>query len=224
MTFSDSRVVDFAREHFTPVWESAAPIKVAIFDLGDGKEVKGTLGGEIALWFCRPDGTVFDVLPGLQSPAYTLEAMQQALAFYEETGATDEAIREHHGLRLSEDFGVAPTDPAAAALLGPVSFRTLEHQAELDRRRELGDPATATMAEMALSKVAIIDPEPITVVEPGGLPHYRFHVHRMLALEDARRTPDDWKLHVFETILHQDLSGGTYRFDSSSQVPISVIE
>jgi hypothetical protein len=73
-------------------------------------------------------------------------------------------------------------------------------------------------------KVAVLSPEPITVVEPGGLPHYRFYVHRMLSVPDERRTPGDWKHYVFEAVLKQDMTGGTFRFDSSSQVPISVIE
>ena len=33
------------------------------FDLGDGRTVRGTVSGEIALYFCRPDGKVFDIVP-----------------------------------------------------------------------------------------------------------------------------------------------------------------
>ena len=66
MTFSDNRVVRLLKEKFISVWTSVAPVQTATFDLGGGRSVKGTVGGEIALYFCRPDGKVFDILPALQ--------------------------------------------------------------------------------------------------------------------------------------------------------------
>src|SRR3712207_286240 len=102
-----------------PVWETAAPVQVAVFDLGDGKTVKGTVGGEIAIYFCRPDGKVFDILPALQSPKRTLEAIREALAFYDRTGAADAAIgayhRERATLMMLQGAGLTPAASAAFA-------------------------------------------------------------------------------------------------------------
>ena len=108
MTFSESNVVKLVQESFIPVWESVSEVTTAIYDLGEGKEVRATMNGEIAIYFCRPDGKVYDIVPALQSPKVTYEAMKQALKFYQETGATDEAIRAYHQKQL--EALVAATD------------------------------------------------------------------------------------------------------------------
>lgn len=79
---------------------------------------------------------------------------------------------------------------------------------------------------MTMSKVLILEPEPITVVEPGGLPLFRFEVHTVLIATAASqfRTPDDWKQYLIEVVLGQPLEGGRFRYDSSSLAPVSIIE
>ncbi len=191
MTFSTRDIIDFANDNFGCAWESVAPVRVTEFDLGNGEVVRGTLGGEIALWFCRPDGRVFDVLPGLQSPALTLAAMREAARFYSETGASDESIWNDHqaksGLRLP---GPAP-DPS-----------TLPHRQVTALRQAFADPAGQALAQMSGSKVMLMTPaETITVVEPGGLPLYMPAIHAALSVPESRRTPDDWKSFVFEEVL-----------------------
>ena len=69
---------------FIPVWESVAPVRTVTFDLGEGRKLKGSVSGEIAIYFCDTDGKVFDILPALQSPAATLVAMKEAKRFYGE--------------------------------------------------------------------------------------------------------------------------------------------
>ena len=54
MTFSEKKVVDLINKEFVPVWESVAPVTVATYKLDEEREVKGTINGEIALYFCRP--------------------------------------------------------------------------------------------------------------------------------------------------------------------------
>ena len=82
MTFSDSRIVKLLSDDFIPVWEAVAPVREVTFDLGDGRSVSGAVGGEIVIYFCTPEGKVFDVLPALQSPAATRLAMKRALEFH----------------------------------------------------------------------------------------------------------------------------------------------
>ncbi len=224
MTFSDRRVVDLVRDHFVPVWESAAPVKIATFDLGDGRALRGTVGGEIAIYFCRPDGIVFDILPALHSPHVTYWAIRKALDFYRHTGATDAAIAEYHRREL-------------LALKEP-SEESLASRRKLAERKTSPDAATRTMSEMAFGKTGnllaveqsfqpaeafFFAPENLVVVEPGGLSIFERAVHEAFATAPLR-TPAAWKEPVFVGILGHDLVGGEFRYDVDTLEPMSIIE
>ncbi|MFK7910298.1 MAG: hypothetical protein AB8F34_06805 [Akkermansiaceae bacterium] len=84
MTFSDSRVAKMLMEDFVPVWESVAAVKTVTFNLGEGRSFRGSISGEIAIYFCDVDGVVMDILPALQSPAATLAAMKEALTLHKQ--------------------------------------------------------------------------------------------------------------------------------------------
>ena len=215
MTFSDKRVVDLVADRMIPVWESVAPVSVAVFNLGDGRKVKGTMGGEIALYFCRPDGKVFDVLPALHSPHVTYWAIRNALEFYDKTGATDEAIRAYHAERLADMV------KSGKGELTPAASRSIARRRGKDAS---GDKATRDMGEMLASKTGVFEgPEPITVVEPGGLELHKRAVHQAMATA-APLTPQAWKEHVFLRILQEELKGGEFEYDVDSLAPISIIE
>lgn len=104
MTFSDSRIVKALQKDWMPVWESVSPVREVTFDLGEGREVRGTVGGEIAIYFCDEQGQVFDILPALQSPAATLKAIERAHAFFKETsGKIDsKSVAAFHRNRLRD--------------------------------------------------------------------------------------------------------------------------
>lgn len=211
MTFSDRSIIDLVRNNFVAAWEPAAPASVATFDLGDGRSVSGTVGGEIAIYFCRPDGSVFDILPALQSPAATRKAIERALRFYRETGATRSAVHAFHWDRTIDGQGI------------PLTFEIPGHEAELAARVERTDTGTAVMSEMLLSKTAMIRaPEAIIVVEPGGLDLYRLQLDQRFAKLERLLTPDEWKPIVFEEILGQKLEAREYNLDSSTVVPMSI--
>lgn len=216
MTFSDKRIVDFVSEHFIPVWESVAPVTVAVFDLGDGRTIRGTQGGEIAIYFCRPDGKVFDILPALQSPRVTLQAIREAHEFYRTTGATDEAVRLRHEQKRVE------MELAEIGRPNPKADRSL---ARVRDRRSSKDPATRALGVMAGSKTVMSGDllPPMTVIEPGGLDYYRFRIHEEF-VKSPLRTPDEWKEPLFVDILEQELKGGKFRYDADSLEPISIIE
>ncbi len=215
MTFSDARVVDLVKRNFVPVWESVAPVSVAVFDLGGGRSVRGTMGGEIALYFCRPDGKVFDVLPALHSPHATYWAIQEALAFYRKTGATDEAIAKHHRLRFAQM-------QAEEAGLPTPSVEKWKRWRKLKTRST--DPGTRALGELSYSKSGfVMDSESIVVIEPGGMQLFKRQVHQALGSAPPK-TPEEWKRHVFLDILDQELKGGEFRYDVDTLAPISVIE
>lgn len=215
MTFSDKRVVDLVSERMIPVWESVAPVSVAVFDLGDGRKVKGTMGGEIALYFCRPDGKVFDILPALHSPHVTYWAIKSALEFYEKTGATDTEVASYHRGRLEEMMKTGAGE------------ETPEATRSLARRRAKyasADGGTRALVEMTTSKSGIMmGPEPVTVVEPGGLEMHKRAVHRIMS-GSALLSPQQWKEFVFVGILQEEMKGGEFEYDVDTLAPISIIE
>lgn len=79
------------KEDFVPVWESVADVKTVTFNLGEGRSFKGSISGEIAIYFCDIDGVVMDILPALQSPAATLEAMKEALILHKQVQQSKKA-------------------------------------------------------------------------------------------------------------------------------------
>lgn len=213
MTFSDQRVVELLREGFTPMWESVAPVSTVTFDLGDGKSVRGTMGGEIALYFCRPDGRVFDILPALHSPHATYWAIKGAHDFYKATGATDEAIVKYHKEKL---------DVMAKAKRGEMTKQIQRAMKDVHMKDD-GDPATKSLGRMMYSKSGVPGPEPITVVEPGGLDFFKRRVHETFG-KTALRTPQEWKVELFERILDQKLEGGEFKYNVDTLAPISLEE
>jgi hypothetical protein len=85
------------------------------------------------------------------------------------------------------------------------------------------DEATRALAYMTGSKVAMAQPEPITVVEPASLELYKRPVHEALA-KASPKTPAEWKGHVFTKILDEELKGGEFRYNSDSLEPIAIMD
>ncbi len=68
MLFSSDEVAKYINTTFEPAWESVRPAPLVTIDFGNGHVVKRTLQGNIATYVCGPDGTVYDVLPGIYAP------------------------------------------------------------------------------------------------------------------------------------------------------------
>ena len=160
MTFSDSRIAEALTRDWIPVWESVSPVKEVTFDLGEGREVRGTVGGEIAIYFCDEKGKVFDILPALQSPAATLEAMQEALKFYKSQGGMigQKAVRSYHLREMRSFLETVEVPPASREdlyspdlvtggielgfSLSPEEEATVEEMRRLPARRLFPETAT----------------------------------------------------------------------------------
>lgn len=209
MTFSDKRIVEFVTKHFVPVWESVAPVSTATFDLGDGRSLKGTVGGEIAIFFCFPDGRAFDVLPALQSPNVTFRAIQEAQGHYETFRARpEETVPAYH---VRQIVGLNPPRPKAKQTLA--------------ERLKDEDAATRALTMMSGSKtMAITGEERFVVIEPSGLGYYKQGIHRLLA-STTLRTPLELRKPVFEDVLEMKLVGRDEVFTpDSSPEPFMYIE
>jgi hypothetical protein len=247
VTFSESTIVKYAQENFVPAWESVSDVTTAIYDLGNGKEVKATMNGEIAVYFCRPDGKVFDVLPALQSPKVTYEAMQRAYKFYQETGATDRAIRKYHEEKLealvtatgSTDVrrDVKAWQELAKARLEKPGQLTIEKSTTSPMKKGvepvptlvLRDPkAMAGLGMNDMAAKAVVVPQaapPILIIQPRGIDTFAAELHAALSMEEPK-APSIWKKYIFEDLLGQSLEGGkTVRFDiNSDEGSLSVIQ
>jgi hypothetical protein len=67
--FSSDKIAKYINATFEPVWESVRPAPLVTLDFGNGHTVRRTLHGNIATYICGSDGAVYDILPGIYSPA-----------------------------------------------------------------------------------------------------------------------------------------------------------
>lgn len=197
MTFSDKTIVNYVKKNFVPAWESVAPTRVTTFDLGGGKTVTGINNGEIALYVCRSDGKVIDILPGLRSPQETLDFLRNAKADLERTGGDEAAVRANHRRLLKAAGGV------------PLSLPVL--RAQPAERRD----ATDELRNMAKKSVFVAPTERGMVVQPKRPGELRAAIHFNMAA-NSLKTPDNWKIYVFETLMNEPLKGGGKRFAPAS--------
>ncbi len=70
------------QQHFEPVWVSVRPVPQITIDFGNGHTVHRTLHGNVATWICFSDGSVLDILPGVYSPEFWNDELQQLAALH----------------------------------------------------------------------------------------------------------------------------------------------
>jgi hypothetical protein len=237
VTFSDRKVVDFVNERFVAAWESVAPVSVAVFDLGDGRQVRGAYGGNIALYLCDPEGRVLDILPALQTPRVTLERLVEVAAWWErlrglEEDALERAVRERHAAETGIPVPMSAPTPEPEPLRAMVgkSYAIAEPRSAVPAlargAREWADPvrlhppgdadpeSISGWGRKALPSVEIPvrparEEERTLVVVAGGLKSYMERIHPFLAASGPLRTPEECKRFVFEEVLGERLEGRT---------------
>ncbi len=99
MLFSSREVADFIKATFEPAWESVRPAPIVTIDFGNDHVVKRTLQGNIATYVCGPDGTVYDVLPGIYAPDVyrkQLEALKVLAASLQPKADLANKLNEYH--------------------------------------------------------------------------------------------------------------------------------
>ena len=233
MTFSEKKVVDLIKKEFVPVWQSVAPITVSTYKLDEEREVRGIVNGEIALYFCRPDGVAFDVLPALQSPAQTLAAMKRALTLYRDSdGAKNwQKVVGYHSRR----YQLLTTAKQSEIDAGEKGLRM-----RAQRIDDAGDDGSKDLRVAIFSKSLIQSAaERFVTVEPGGMHLYKSRVHEKFfkipkKSPNATRaerlnhypklTPEGWKKIIFEEVLEMPLKSHTAIYDTSSIAPFTIIE
>lgn len=74
--FSSSEVADPINLMFEPVWESVRAAPLVTLDFGNGHTMRRTLQGNVATYICGPSGIVYDILPGIYTPAVYLRELE----------------------------------------------------------------------------------------------------------------------------------------------------
>lgn len=78
MLFSNHKIANYINVHFEPTWKSLRPVPKVTIDFGRGTVLKRTLNGNIATFLCTADGTVVDVIAGINDPERFLQSLQIA--------------------------------------------------------------------------------------------------------------------------------------------------
>lgn len=225
MTFSDKKVVEFVNRHFIPVWESVAPVSVAVFDLGDGKVVRGAYGGNIALYVCDVKGRVLDILPALHPPATTLRWLEGSRALFESTrglgdGDLERLVASYHAAKATNPE-IKP-ERIRRELMAEMARKS---SAPVRRVKPRDAEALDRMVGKAMARVERSDEEAetgrILVVVAGGLKTYTSQIHAFLS-QSGLKTPEECKRFVFETVLGEKLEGRRDVFVSDEPVSIAI--
>lgn len=80
MLLSDENVRKVLRESVVPCWETVGQTAKVTIELGNGRIIRRTLGGNTVIWLLRSDGTVVDAFPGVYTPRDFLGQLRPALA------------------------------------------------------------------------------------------------------------------------------------------------
>ncbi len=81
MTLSDPEVIRLLSSEVIPVWESVGSVPKVTIELGNGRTLQRTLGGNIVTYILSPDGDVYDAYPGVYNPVHYVNEIRKTLDF-----------------------------------------------------------------------------------------------------------------------------------------------
>jgi hypothetical protein len=203
--------------------------KVTI-DFGGGRTVTRTVQGNIAFYFCAPDGRVLDIYPGICTPETFLAAARRGLELAEVAAERghEAAVRAYHeraregevillpqplrdrmdmSKRIVEDplkriFTVGHPLPA----LQPDRIDVSKKVVEAPIRRSFEADLTKDRVEAPV-KTAVLSPEERALLEEDDAINKKERipaVHAMLAANPSVRPPEIAKA-LYREVLHCDL-------------------
>ena len=79
MTLSNPEVIKFLSNEVVPYWESVGPVPKVTIELGDGRVIKRTLGGNVVTYLVSSSGDVYDAFPGVYTPEDYLAEINKTL-------------------------------------------------------------------------------------------------------------------------------------------------
>lgn len=101
MIFSNRSIARFLGDNFECAWQNVRDVPRVEIDFGNGRRLVRTLTGNIATYYCLPDGRIFDLLPGLVSAEEFQQRSRLALLLHGQIarhGAAkqEELVRAYH--------------------------------------------------------------------------------------------------------------------------------
>ncbi|MAE64358.1 MAG: hypothetical protein CMJ18_08800 [Phycisphaeraceae bacterium] len=79
MLLSDPKVRKLLTNDVVPCWQSVGMNAKVTIELGDGRVIRRTLGGNTVIWLLQADGTVVDAFPGVFTPNDFMPQMREAM-------------------------------------------------------------------------------------------------------------------------------------------------
>lgn len=98
MTLSNPEVIKFLSNEVVPYWESVGPVPKVTIELGDGRIIKRTLGGNVVTYLVSSSGDVYDAFPGVYTPEDYLAEIHKTL----EAIKNDSEILSWHRQELAD--------------------------------------------------------------------------------------------------------------------------
>ncbi|MCS7166716.1 MAG: hypothetical protein RMI91_05720 [Gemmatales bacterium] len=211
---ADRRVGEFVNRHFVSSFQ-----KVATFRIVGGQKQ----GGNVATYFCAPDGRVLHVVPGpvdaetfLSEAQWVVESVRRGLEENKKTGTPFKVLfREYHAERLRQRYGLVvepvrfdPDTSAAGALtyrdptgrpLAPVLPPPPLDGPDVNFGRELLRQVQAAQAAMPLAKMVSDRAGRRWALGPLAQAHMLLAAHALQPIDKLYGT-------VFENILGEKIS------------------
>ncbi len=79
VTLSNPEVIKFLTNEVVPYWESVGPVPKVTIELGDGRVIKRTLGGNVVTYLLASEGDVYDAFPGVYTPEHYLSEIRNTI-------------------------------------------------------------------------------------------------------------------------------------------------
>ncbi len=203
MLFSQPEIAAFLNQNFECAWESLRPVPRVDIDFGNGHRLRRTLNGNIATWFCTPDGKAFDLLPGLVGPEEFLARAQLAASVH---GAlpprnAERLVAQYHA-RARELAGKSAAEVREAGEREAMYADLAKRQVEFNVKRSLGG-LLVNLAEAKSATEGKLDAELAADTRFNAEHRYPL-AHKLLAQRPLAK-PAELAKEVFRTILHTDL-------------------
>lgn len=138
LLYTDERVQEIMREEYVLCWGSERPVPQVTIDFGDGRQIKTTITGNSIHYILDTLGQPIDGIPGMNSPEYFSDQLQQAKNLFLEMESLEgsmksDLIQKYHeeqaeqiamwGMSSWIQVGMAPAPVEEIGLVLP-EFRT----------------------------------------------------------------------------------------------------
>lgn len=204
MLLSDENFVKFLKNDVIPSWENVRdPIKVDL-NMGDGRTVHRTIGGNTVLYLVAPNGYVVDAFPGVYRPEDILPELSTSLQI---VNRPTSEWTEYHGAainpplwQMSMNMGKSMVEAPVIEKLGltppPDEVAVVVDESHIPRTRQEARLLIGAVDNETDQQVAN---NAVTIDSLTNLRDLRPLVHRLLS--EKMRTPSDLKVEMFKELL-----------------------